>query len=703
MSHTLFLVICCLHLVNSALDPNASASLFPNLTAFHDFIINLNNATTESSTSLPPATNHEATTASVTDDATTPADTHEHPTTPTRATSTLSTTTIDDDDQTSITSPEDPASTNENISTTISEISESRSTATTDSITTSTQLNFTVSGVESVSTKSPDSHSGSASADDGTNVFSTVTSLVITNSEVDLVSSTVNSISDSSSSQNTESTSEDFQMTTTTTSESIFSSTQETSASSDTGSTLEDSLATSTAASTTSSLLDNSPSSSASPVGVTVGATTTVTLPSSASVHPQTNPIVSTTADKTSVSSANRVSTASEEEVSSVSVQPPILVNPISSMVIDLGTVFEFPIPDDTFYDITDGSTRNLNVTVTTVANDPLLPDFWLQFNQETQTLHGLPLTDDDVQKLVNFAITATNSAGASTRHTFEIEIDQTSIEDVSHEFQATFAIRHQNVEISRTYLISLIRRLTDYFKDDDADSLSIISISEGSVILNWTNNTISKGQCMNDTLTELYSLLYTDGRVNPSFRVAMEPDFPVSDVGFSYRGICLEYEASTAPSTDDEDDSIVLLLAILIPLLLVALLIFLCACYLFGFFRCCDPQNGKYHPDEELFVDRKPVILPDEFATQPSEKSRKYPVIVPSDLGHTTYENLAFEAELSEAPSLKKSTSSVSSSKADSLLDESSFPSTSSSVDVPTPEYKVPPAYLSPVSTSSA
>lgn len=378
---------------------------------------------------------------------------------------------------------------------------------------------------------------------------------------------------------------------------------------------------------------------------------------------------------------------------------PPLILNPVDPIRTAVGSAFTFVIPEDTFYDYTDGSTRFLDVSVATPSGEGFRPPFWLQYDQDTQTLRGLPLLGDNVDTPAEFVITATNSLGSSTRLSFQILIDSSVVEDPSHEFSATFNIRYQNILISRLYLFDLVTRLVEYYNDPDSSALSITAISNDSyVILSWTNNTISKDRCQNETLQELYEMLYVDDRINPAFRRTMLPDYPVSEVEFRLLGVCEEDSPVTLPSSSD-DSTVTILLGILIPLIIIALIIIILVCYCY-FCHGRSKQSGRYLPSDEkhIYSNRKPIIFDDEMNVGRRETPPKGPVIVPSDFGPLTYRNPAFEGD---EPSGSDS-SSVSS------FTEKRGPSPHVSYapedQTPPPAYQVPPQYyLSPISTSSA
>ena len=73
---------------------------------------------------------------------------------------------------------------------------------------------------------------------------------------------------------------------------------------------------------------------------------------------------------------------------------PPIVYNPIDTIVVYIGDAFQFPIPDDAFLDLEDGTTPFLLLTLTTIEGHALPRDIWFGLNVDDQLLYGLPLEE---------------------------------------------------------------------------------------------------------------------------------------------------------------------------------------------------------------------------------------------------------------------------------------------------------------------
>ncbi|ESP02515.1 hypothetical protein LOTGIDRAFT_59397, partial [Lottia gigantea] len=71
--------------------------------------------------------------------------------------------------------------------------------------------------------------------------------------------------------------------------------------------------------------------------------------------------------------------------------QKPYLENSIDYIDATLGEYFEYPIPRNVFYDIEDGDTRSLELSLSLPYDQPLPPTFWLQLDSRKQVIRGLP------------------------------------------------------------------------------------------------------------------------------------------------------------------------------------------------------------------------------------------------------------------------------------------------------------------------
>ena len=110
-----------------------------------------------------------------------------------------------------------------------------------------------------------------------------------------------------------------------------------------------------------------------------------------------------------------------------------ILLN-VGHVQTTVGDVLWFAIPDDTFHDHEDGDTSNLQLQFLTFENQfTITPDSWIQLNQTSRTLYGLPLLDDVGRH--KYYLAAADSRGRVVRMAFEVDVSENPLQDrLSHE-----------------------------------------------------------------------------------------------------------------------------------------------------------------------------------------------------------------------------------------------------------------------------
>ena len=334
-----------------------------------------------------------------------------------------------------------------------------------------------------------------------------------------------------------------------------------------------------------------------------------------------------------------------------------MLANPIDRINTQVGTYFIYQIPEDTFYDVEDGNTRNLSLSLNTIEGDNITQDSFLQLDTSQQTLYGLPLSRHVTEDPALFYLTATDSGGLSVRDVFEIRINPEVIEDISYRFYSRFSLDYSNFISSTENIINMVSRLSEYFGDGVQSGLiSVTEIRNGSVDLFWTNQTIRKDFCDNDTILELYAFLATEQGsvkiINPAYRQAMLPEFPVSDVNMEWLGACLVEPVTTEPTSlpVTDDDEFPLWLAILLPLLILLLIILVIVLICCILRRRRQQQAGQWMPEDEKPIfgyNRKPVLMAHELELQDSTNQPRKPVIMTQDSQPYNYANPGFDPGL--------------------------------------------------------
>ncbi|KAJ8047096.1 Dystroglycan [Holothuria leucospilota] len=312
----------------------------------------------------------------------------------------------------------------------------------------------------------------------------------------------------------------------------------------------------------------------------------------------------------------------------------PNLLNPVDFIRYRSGTVFEYPIPPDTFFDKEDGSTPHLSLSL--LGEDYQLVDSssWIQLDEDRQALLGVIISDSLVTSVHQFFLAATDSKGGVAYDSFKIEIYPNEI-DYSHQYRIILNSNFLQFMADSRNLYNFCRTLVTYHKDS-LSSLNVQAVSNGSVTITYSNNTIWASFC--DLLSieaVLRQMVFTNGSLVPEFQSEMGKLFPVSDVLVEYLGKCagvVTTDSPVIPKSPQIGDSTIFI-SLLIGLCLIFIL-FLIGCLLCMY--CTKKRPGEeYLLTEEKIVytkNRKPVILKNDRDDQ-KPPHRTYPAILPDDI----------------------------------------------------------------------
>ncbi|KAG8229509.1 hypothetical protein J437_LFUL004915, partial [Ladona fulva] len=96
----------------------------------------------------------------------------------------------------------------------------------------------------------------------------------------------------------------------------------------------------------------------------------------------------------------------------------PTIHHRLRKIPVTAGTPLRYVIPEDSFQDFEDGTTRNLRLIFKTPDGKNVPPSSWVQFNPETQEVYALPL-EEHVSKW-DFTVEAVDREGSSVSDTLE-------------------------------------------------------------------------------------------------------------------------------------------------------------------------------------------------------------------------------------------------------------------------------------------
>ncbi|XP_065938373.1 dystroglycan 1 [Magallana gigas] len=109
--------------------------------------------------------------------------------------------------------------------------------------------------------------------------------------------------------------------------------------------------------------------------------------------------------------------------------KPPALRKSLDFITLSLGKIFRQKLDPDYFYDIEDGNTGQLSVTMTTGYGDPLPSNHWIQFDSNNQVIYGLVTNETATQEEV-LLVVAKDLCGQSSYDAIGVDM---SIDSFDH------------------------------------------------------------------------------------------------------------------------------------------------------------------------------------------------------------------------------------------------------------------------------
>ena len=310
----------------------------------------------------------------------------------------------------------------------------------------------------------------------------------------------------------------------------------------------------------------------------------------------------------------------------------PLIVNPIGLYILDEGELFTINIPEDTFFDVEDGFTRNLSLTLLHVDGHPVENTSWVQLSNNPYTLTALPLASEVVNGTITiyqFLLQAQDSDGNNVTDTLTFRIiPRFGIQT------ATFVTVFVEGDFSQfmqnfTAKVTLSERITP----PDPSSIYIKSFQNGSIGVTYTNVSIAFYDCM--AFHAWFSTIYNSNSYTNTFRAKLLPYILIGQPNIT--GPCASRDAAVSFSLLPPTDGAILrmpfslltiLIVIIVPTVALAFLLLLLgslACILYRN-RRREEKAGGY-----TFLDRRPVILPGEIEGVPY-RYRK-PIILTDEL----------------------------------------------------------------------
>ena len=239
----------------------------------------------------------------------------------------------------------------------------------------------------------------------------------------------------------------------------------------------------------------------------------------------------------------------------------PIISNAIPEIVVYTTQSLSYQIPTNTFYDVIDGSTRNLHLKLRTAANISLSTSSWVQFHINTQIIFGILTTD--VFTSVNpmsftYLLIATNSRGYSTYLTIGLKGYRETIS-----FGALFSIsgrdNSQSTVNDITVLDTALKKLRGYVKEKKNDTIEVKSFTrllrgqQKIFSFVYANTSITTSNCVG--LQRVIPLLKTEGSlINQDLTAVLVPEIVADRIDIVRYGSCSNLQnRSIGPSPTPE------------------------------------------------------------------------------------------------------------------------------------------------------
>lgn len=321
----------------------------------------------------------------------------------------------------------------------------------------------------------------------------------------------------------------------------------------------------------------------------------------------------------------------------------PEIRNPIDQVNAWVGTYFEVKIPTDTFYDIEDGTADKLRLTLKKTPKEAVNETSWIQFNSTIQLLYGLPEKEHAGKH--EYFMLATDKGGKSIMDAFEVQVNNwTSSDKPSAIFAARFHGDPKSLSNDVHKKISLTKKLAYALGDRNTSTVTIRNILRGSIVVEWTNNSLQQSSCPKDQITVLSNRIADhQGTPKMAFIKAMEPEFKPINISVRGTNKCQTFSfippaeiplppvptVAPTPGTGRVSSRDDVYLHTVIPAVVVAALLLITGIIAMVCYR--KKRKGKMTIEEQATFIKKgvPIIFADELDDSKSPPSSSIPLIL--------------------------------------------------------------------------
>ena len=323
---------------------------------------------------------------------------------------------------------------------------------------------------------------------------------------------------------------------------------------------------------------------------------------------------------------------------------PPTIPNPVDQLEAQVGVLFRYQVPEDTFHDEEDGNTRSLTLNLLNITRDPLNPKSWLQFDVPNQEFYGLPLESDLGTE--EYQLRCTDRGGLSTFDGLVVVVkERPKNEEPVVEFSLKIDSDFESLTTSAHRKARLVDALANLFGDADARHIVIRSFKPGSVNVVWTNGTLHGSLCPQETILNLRRIIIDDeGKLTQHcVDILTAADFIPESAAVVPLGVCVgEFTPTHGPEVIDNKEvadeksegssswTDEYLLTFIVPGIIITIMLLLAAVIACVLYR--RRRTGKLGLEERRgFVSKGiPIIFAEELEERPSGRHpAKAPVIL--------------------------------------------------------------------------
>lgn len=324
----------------------------------------------------------------------------------------------------------------------------------------------------------------------------------------------------------------------------------------------------------------------------------------------------------------------------------PEVRNHVDHIEAEVGKLFYFKVPADTFYDEEDGDTPMLKLALRNMTHHALNPRSWLQFDVPNQEFYGLPLDQDAGTE--EYQLVCTDSSGAFTSDGLEVLVKERSTKPEHEplvEFTLTIDVDFDAFIGSAHRKARFVKAIAELFRDPDARYINVQSILSGSTTITWTNTTLVGTVCpQSAAIVNLRRILKDDeGKLTQRcIDILSAEDFKPISANVNPLGSCIgeltptadpgvvnvkeqAEDGSSSPMWSDD-----YLLTFIVPGIIITVMLLLAAVIACVLYR--RRRTGKLGLEEHRsFVSKGiPIIFAEELEERPSGRHpAKAPVIL--------------------------------------------------------------------------